>query len=250
MRVKTTRAFGTALVFATAASLLTPPLAAQPKGPPDHTAGVDLGPFLDLGEFYVKPVPPDKDAKTGFVVGGKNATTLIRALPSIGGRTIAELERDMRPGAKSEVGSDSGFLGRDEKLLEVMAADNRFVVDELGLTHQEVARHLHAMGTIGFWQAHHEKAGTEFVYYGQKFKVKVQTSKGFQLSPFRDGTKTSSDATVYNLGTGRKLEYSLLVPYMIERYGFYEGMGTPYRVDPRRVVEVFDFLTPKAKGRW
>jgi hypothetical protein len=34
---------------------------------------------------------------------------------------------------------------------------------------------------------------------------------------------------------------------MVERYGFYEGKGTSYRVDPRAVLEVFDFLKP-AKG--
>src|SRR5262249_35493691 len=39
---------------------------------------------------------------------------------------------------------------------------------------------------------------------------------------------------------------ALLVPYMIERYGFYEGKGTSYRVEPRQVVEVFDFLKTKA----
>ena len=248
MRAATTHAFRTAVVLA-AACLSGPPLAAQPKDPPAIPAGLDLGPFLDLGEYYVKPVEPAKDPRTGFVVGGKNDTTLVRALPAIAGRTIAELERDMRPGAGSEVGSEAGFLGRDERLLDVLAADNRYVLEELGRTHQELAKHLHAMGTIGLWQARHGKAGAEFVYHGRRFKVTVETTKGYQYSPFKDGTKTSSDATVANLGTGKKLEYSLLVPYMIERYGFYEGKGTPYRVDPRRVVEVFDFLTPMAGGR-
>jgi hypothetical protein len=34
---------------------------------------------------------------------------------------------------------------------------------------------------------------------------------------------------------------------MIRRYGFYEGKGTPYRVDPRKVLEVLDFLSPPKK---
>jgi hypothetical protein len=34
---------------------------------------------------------------------------------------------------------------------------------------------------------------------------------------------------------------------MVERYGFYEGKGTTYRVDPRKVVEVFDFIKGKKK---
>jgi hypothetical protein len=153
----------------------------------------------------------------------------------------------MRPGAKSEVGSGKGFLGPDEKLIDMLTADNQYVVDELRLTHQELAKHLHAMGTIGFWQDQHDKAEAEFLYHGRRFKVKVVSWRGYQFSPFLDGTKTDSDVTVQNLANGKKLKYSLLVPYMIERYGFYEGKGTPYRVEPRQVVELFDFLKVKPK---
>ena len=53
---------------------------------------------------------------------------------------------------------------------------------------------------------------------------------------------------VTNLETGVSLSYSLLVPQMIERYGFYEGKGTPYRVEPSTVLEVFDFLQKKERG--
>jgi hypothetical protein len=219
---------------------------AQPNQQPKAPAKVDLAPFLDLGESYVKPVSPEKDPKTGFTVGGKNDTALIRGLKAINNRTIAELEKDMRPGAEGEVGSTGGFLGKDEKLLDVMAADNQYVVGTLGLSHQELAKHLHAFGTIGFWLQRHEQRGQEFVYHGRRFNVTVETTKGYQYSPFKDGTKTDSEATVHNLETGKKLEYSLLVPYMIERYGFYEGKGTPYRVDPKDVMAVFDFLKPKA----
>ena len=49
------------------------------------------------------------------------------------------------------------------------------------------------------------------------------------------------------LDNGKKLEYSGLVPRMIERYGFYEGKGTSFRVEPKQILEVFDFLKPAAK---
>ena len=45
-----------------------------------------------------------------------------------------------------------------------------------------------------------------------------------------------------NVVTGKRITFSLLVPHMIERYGFYEGKGTPYRVDPAQALEVLDFL--------
>ena len=225
---------------------LSPPSAAQPPKAGKDDKQPDLAPSVPGMKYYVKPVEPKKDPATGFVVGGKNDTALIRRLTHINGRTVAELEKDMRPGAKSDVGSEDGFLGPDEKLLDVLAADNKYVVDELGLTHQELAKHLHAMGTIGFWQS---REGAVFTYRGRRFKVTMLLTAGSQKSPFHDGTASGANARVENLDTGKKLAYALLVPDMIERYGFYEGKGTPYRVDPKQVVEVFDFLKPKEKGR-
>ena len=31
---------------------------------------------------------------------------------------------------------------------------------------------------------------------------------------------------------------------MIERYGFYKGKGTSYRVEPRKILEILDFIKP------
>jgi hypothetical protein len=223
-----------------------PSFAEPPKAPPDDKPP-DLASYLDLAKYYVTPVTPKKDAKTGFVVGGKNDTALIRELKEINGRAIADLEKDMRPGADSSVGSTSGFIGPDEKLLEVLATDNKYVVDDLGLTHQALAKHLHAMGTIGFWQLDQKQDGAPFVYRGRRFKVTLAISAGSQPSPFKDDTTSGTIATLQNLENGKKLKYALLVPYMIERYGFYEGKGTPYRVDPKNVVEVLDFLETRPK---
>jgi hypothetical protein len=235
----------TGLLGLLVAVLLCAATFAQNKEPPK-----DFKDF-DLKELGIELVSPQKDAKTGFLVGGKNATALVQGLTEINGRTVAELEKDMRPGARTEdfEGSDKGFLGPEEKLLDVLAADNQFVVDELGLTHQELARHLRVLAAIGDWQVMRKKPSTEFLYHGRRMTVQRLYFKGYQLSPFRDGTKTSTDATIHNLSNGKTLAYSLLVPDMIERYGFYEGKGTPYRVEPRSIVEVLDFLKVKPIGR-
>lgn len=195
----------------------------------------------DLKQLRIEFVKPKKE-KTGFIIGGKNPTALIRTLQSINGRTIAELEKDMRPGAESKVGTRKGFLGEGESLLAVLEMDNRYVVDELGLTHQELARHLHILGAIANQE---EKGEKTFTYHGRRFHVKVVRFRGVAHSPFYDGTKTNVNATITNLDTGKKLTLSLLVPHLIERYGFYEGRGTPYRVEPRDVLAVLDFLKSK-----
>lgn len=209
--------------------------------PPDYK---DVPP-KQLG---VEPVPERKDAKTGFVVGGRNPTALVRGLTEIAGRPVADLERDLRPGAKTGdgAGSDKGFLGADESLVGVLAADNATVVDELGLTHQTLARHLRVLAAVGLKRAT-EKATGPFTYHGRRFTVELEVTRGYQLSPFRDGTKTNTYVTLTNADTKRSVGYSLLVPDMAERYGFWEGTGTPYRVAPRDVVAVLDFLRPAGK---
>jgi hypothetical protein len=208
---------------------------------------------VPLAELGVELVPAKKDHVTGFVVAGKNPTALIKTLREISGRSIADLEKDMRPGANSDVGSDQGFLGTDESLLGVLASDNSRVVDELGLTHQELARHLRVVAAIGLKRVADAKKANKkpttapFTYHGRRFTVSLQFHRGDQMSPFRDGTKTDTDLTLTNVDSGKVVGYSLLVPDMIERYRFYEGTGTPYRVAPRDIVGVLDFLKTKAK---
>lgn len=200
---------------------------------------------LKLEDYHIPLVKPTKDPKTGFIVGGKNPTELIRRLTEINGRTIADLEKEMRPGESST----AGFLGKDEKLLDVLAEDNKYVVEKLGLTHQELARHLHVLGAA--WNSVQPKLKADnngprqFLYHGRKYLVTGRVTRGFQHSPFKDETKSGTDVTVENAHTGKKLTYGLLVPFMIERYGFYEGKSTNYRVEPKDVVEVFDFLKKK-----
>jgi hypothetical protein len=191
--------------------------------------------FHTVRDGQSKPVAiePKRDPKTGFVVGGKNDTALIKKLTEINGISIADLQTKMRPKALSKV----GFLGTDEKLLDVLAADNALVVDKLGLTHQELAWHLRVLEAAGSTES--------LAYQGRKFKVTVTPARNFIDSPFADGTRTNSDVKLHNLDNGKKLQYSLLVPLMIERYGFYEGQDTPFRVEPTQVLEVLDFLRKK-----
>jgi hypothetical protein len=215
------------------------PGAVAPSSAQDDEKPQEIQDFTDVdpATLGIKPVAEREDEETGFVVGGKNSTALIRGLASLNGRRIADLEADMKPDARVEVGSTKGFLGNDERLLDMLAKDNWFVVEESGLTHRELAEPLLVLAAAG-----EKVGGNAFRYRGRRFRVRMIYSRGYQLSPFRDGTKTSSEAVLKNLDNGKEVRYSLLVPEMARRYGFYEGEGTPYRVDPRKVLEVLDFL--------
>lgn len=183
----------------------------------------------DLGLSFVEE---RGDTGSALIIGGRNETRTIAALDSINGISISDLETQMRPGAGGLEGSSSGFLGSSESLVDVLRADNAYVVDELGLTHQELARPLLLLAAF---DAHDDG---EVVYRGLRFDVETTAFKGSQYSPFHDGTRTNLDVTIRNLDDDLSLGFSLLVPLMVERYGFYEGKGTPYRVEPSEIVEL------------
>ena len=136
----------------------------------------------------------------------------------------------MRPGRDSDV----GFLGLNESLLEIMASDNDFILGH-GLKHQEIAVLLKKFAQM--------PNNSRITVHDIGCLVSIVQYRGIQLSPFGDDTLASTDITVTNLTTRRSIEYSALLPEMIGRYGFYEGRGTSYRLDPAEIMEVFPFFS-------
>ena len=187
----------------------------------------------DLGFQYYQSDPKSSE---GFAIGKSNSTKTISETSEINGISIRMLEDQMRPGARGPMGSEKGFLGANEGLIEIMVHDNKFVVDEQQLSHVDLARPLLLLGYYA------KKRGPQAkVEYGE-LSLRIQTTqfKGYQYSPFNDKTKTDTDVLITNLKTGDSLKYSLLVPHMIERYGFYEGMETSYRVEPSAIIKVLE----------
>lgn len=177
------------------------------------------------------------EAANDFQISGENKSELIRQLKQIAGQSIRSLEQRMRPGHDSE----GGFLGANENLLDVLADDNDFVLSQR-LTHQDLAEPLQFVKNI----TQKEFADTHtFQYKDCDYQVDLVNSKGPQFSPFEDGTNTSTDAIIKNLSNGEEISLSLLVPDMVERYGFYEGKGSPYRVEPSQIIKVFPDLALK-----
>ena len=198
------------------------------------TANKKFNSELTLADFDFGK--PGKDKDTEFVLNAKNETSLIQNLPTIAGKTILDLEKQMRPGAAGEQGSVKGFLGPKESLLDVMAKDNQLVVEKHGLTHQQLAAPLLILNELD----KKKKQSGVLIYGKSTFYIgQFRSSNGYQHSPFGDELKTSHVYTVVNTSTNKKLQFSPLVPMMIYRYGFYEGLGTPYRVPPEKIIDFF-----------
>ena len=185
---------------------------------------------------HYKPALVSRDGG-GLAIASSNFSSQIRQCKSINKVSIADLEKLMRPGSKDKRGSMSGFLGDDEGLLDILVEDNEFVRKH-GLTHRKLAIPLLQISNRAVGMLNSEQQPFEFSHAGINWRVQVKYTRGYQFSPFNDGTKTSTDFTLTNLDNEQTIKFSGLVPLMIERYGFYEGKGTPYRVEPADIIKV------------
>ena len=208
----------------------------QQNAPASSGQGLTGSQFdLDDTTFYsaVKPF----DDPGGLRIAGPNSSEQIRACTSINSLSIAELEELMRPGQRDERTSKNGFLGPEEGLIDVLVADND-LVNGMGLSHRDLAIPLLQICQRAYGQLKQGDDDVEIDHANIRWRVNFTVFMGSQFSPFNDKTKASVDYTVTNLENGESVSFSGLVPLMIERYGFYEGHGTPYRVDPTDIARV------------
>jgi hypothetical protein len=173
---------------------------------------------------------------------------------------------DITEAGKPEGISYAGFLAEDEDIIGVLRSDNH-LVGNMGLTHPELARPLYHvwnlllldydLGRVSrFW-------GKTLLYNDRETTIEAEGSRGFQESLFDDEIRGASQLYLkrdLDEGEQRFLDehYSHLsdtemgaltealtiihtgemVPYLIMRYGFYEG-HTAYRAEPIAIAFIF-----------
>ncbi len=189
---------------------------------------------------------------------------------SVTGRSVSGVTVDGRPGASS----GAGFLAENETILSVILWDNR-MVQRLGLKHPDLARPLlHIWNISNTCEKYNERTSPEeaillqgMLYGSHEISLKVSGSRGWQESIFNDEILGSyhleawRDLTWgeeeflrqhYNdlsrkqfeelKGMISRLHTGEMVPYYINRYGFYEG-HTDYRAEPLAIAFIFGIRT-------
>ena len=208
----------------------------------------------------------DKDDFPVFASTGIHAEEEIRHARSITGRSVSRITVDGRPGGSS----GAGFMAADETILSVIMSDNR-MVQKLGLKHPDLARPLLHLWNISNTRERynsHESAEERvqirgLFYGGKEIGIKISGSRGWQESIFNDEILGSYHLEVWrDLDPGEKefleeqygslpekkleelkrkistLHTGEMVPYYINRYGFYEG-HTDFRAEPLTIAFIF-----------
>jgi hypothetical protein len=156
--------------------------------------------------------------------------------------TVEALEDRMRPGQLSQ----GGFLGKSEKLLEVMARDDRALL-ELGVTHEELAARLDGLLRTAM-------PASPLSAHVENFEIKTEMFTGFQICPWapdiHSGQCTAGGGVDYgsvnwkirNLRTGQEMHGPGLAVHLIRDHHFFEGLNSPCRVDPLELARLLGFI--------
>jgi hypothetical protein len=148
---------------------------------------------------------------------------------------INHLEESMRPGELSS----GGFLGKDERLDDVLKADDE-TVKRLGLTHEKIADRIeYFIKAVGYPLPEGKLVDEKYLVGGRVFR-------GGQGCPWDDAglmmPHSNVDMFVKNQELNETLSFPGGIVHLIREHHFYEGKQSPYRVDPEKAARVLDLI--------
>ena len=144
---------------------------------------------------------------------------------------LKKVEENMGPG----VITLDGFLGTDKRSLgDILIADEG-TVRRMGLTHRAIAERMRLLMEAG------QKGLGEFISVKPHFEVRVQSVRGKLPCPFGDAEFIpKTNITVKNLALKREVTYTEFHLHLVGEHGFYEGHGSPFRMDPETLRDILE----------
>ncbi len=144
---------------------------------------------------------------------------------------LNRIEQNMRPMCLCQ----RGFLGYERRKLIEILTDDQGTVNSLGLSHEIIAQRLRAIT---------ERARDGWgdpVMVDEKFNVEVKEVRGKIPCPWgHPGLYPKTHVKLEKIETGETLIWSDLGIHLIEEHGFYQGRGSPYRLDPSTVKRILE----------
>jgi len=179
---------------------------------------------------------------------------------------IGQLENRMRPGQDSQ----GGFLGLNESL-EVVIAQDEQTLEKFRISYEQIAGALEKViaavreqeKALPFDKFREKQTDFPDLYHPEKnplfskdnlpdlnigylvdcFQVFILQYRGFQVCPWDDcGEVGSFDFMILNRKTSESFTAPALIVHLIRAHHFFEGVDSPYRVDPEKVIRTLGIL--------
>lgn len=136
--------------------------------------------------------------------------------------------KNMQPG----VISAEGFLGDDHRnLADIIEADEESM-QKLGLDFKDVCKELRRL------EKEARSALGDPKTVDGKYLVRADEAMGKLPSPFEDGVYEKVNITVENTENKCRIMFTELSIHLIEKYHFFEGKGSTYRIEPHDLKQL------------
>ena len=141
------------------------------------------------------------------------------------------IQEKMQPG----IFTRDGFLGTDRrKLIDILIEDDE-AVKRMDLNHQRIAERMIELRDAGM------RGLGEFINIEPHYEIRVISVRGKLPCPFGDpGIFPKTNTVVRNTELDREVTFTDLHIHMVGSHGFYEGKGSPFRLEPAELVAVLD----------
>jgi len=139
-------------------------------------------------------------------------------------------QENMRPG----VITAEGFLGHDQRPIVDIIEQDEETMSKIGLSFEQLVSAMRLMLDKG------QKGLGEPITIDNTWLVRVDETRGLLPSPFEeDGVYHKVNVEVECVAKpGKLLVYNELCLHLIEKYHFFQGNGSPFRIEPVLAKEI------------
>lgn len=136
--------------------------------------------------------------------------------------------KNMAPG----IIASGGFLGNDTRLLVDIIEEDLKLVAKTGKSINEIVERMNFFTTEAL------KGLGNIITIDNKYEIKIIESRGFLPCPFKDGIFRKINTYIKNKIVNEEIMFSELTKHMILKHNFFQGIGSPYRLEPANMVKV------------
>lgn len=134
---------------------------------------------------------------------------------------------------KSSKFSICGFLGDDKRNLWEIIDTDATELEKLGKTREEIASRMQYLTDLA------NTGLGDWVQVEKNLRVSADDNRGRIPCPWPHHVRCLKRiTTARQLETGRTIRWSDLNIHLIKEHGFFEGRGSPFRIEPRDLVEI------------
>lgn len=142
-----------------------------------------------------------------------------------------QIMQDMEAGRLSA----DGFLGSDNRTPEAIIDADALILDELEVTASNLGQLMRRLTRAGM-------TGLGDPVESEGYEITVDEWRGWMGCPFKDNRRAAKRITyLRRLSDNAKLQWTDMCIHLIGDHGFFQGTGSPRRLEPAELVE---FLKP------